>query len=821
MGLIEIAATLPPRLMGQQVGTISFQLVDVSTFKNSTNDAGLSNANGFLLVDMNEIDPKDIYCQFQFWGNETIFTLSHWNQLRQSVKTFAILGSIASLKHYFKDMGTLQLLVKHKTKEETRLNTDEQNVQSSVTLLGCSSFSLSETLKILIEKLGEENNNELSKSSYDSAQSQHQIKSKIYQTIPCGEGVMDGEMNEDGDDFAESICKQSTIGEIIVNITLEMDLKDRQESTDERVDGKIVLDSREKEEKIELSTKKQQIGTSEYPNECTVSDTPQCTDFMRVGEVRGVKEILTLWLENENALHPQSMDVFNNLTFAGIMVAFEIISKATTNSDDHKIQYYSTKILHLEQLKQDCDFDFSSSIDIESLENMIDHDFSGSIDFSLWYVPVITEKILRKFPTTNFSKRIVPNGSKIVCYSKCPLKAVVYNANITHVCCPWQVPLTRNSKSVEMIGQIRISFHAKRKSRAKETSFVNFCDFDERSLCDQHHHMHYDGTDGLIEDLLALNPTQKEIVDEERGKSPLKRNDRFNSNNQDSTVNDQFEPVQNRYSCHLDSMKLPFTETAPNEFSLPNSDVYEDLSCSNLSAVLASLEVATSKVREAYRDDNIENTRFSSIRLPSPVKQKYRSEESKYSSQPCLETEMNRETNEFESISIILEKKPQAFSSLLSDSEDVFITNNTETKESGNKSRYEEKNETDCIREEGNNVPSVFDVNEELQRQELEQVNAKTSVQSLSSSSKSSSLEEAHSISDTSDSDCSLYDEQSIESPMGRKRGLKDSSLSSVDALDDETQSDRKAAELSHIWSDEDNSSVSFSTMEFNKSVKF
>lgn len=833
MELMEVEATLPPRVKGQQVGTISFQLVDVSTFQNRTKDVGEANENGFLqhVIDLNEIEPTDIYCQFQFWGDETIVNLSRCSQSRPPVKTFAILGSIASLKHYFKDMGTLQLLVKHKTKEETIVTSDEQNAESSVTLLGCSSISLPETLKTLIEKLREQNHNNSYQMSDGSAQSQHQIKSKIYQTFPCGEGVIDDEINDDGEEneFSERNCERSTIGEIVINITLDIDLSDRQEKVDKSVDGSIVLGSGENEETIAPLTKIQLIGTSEHLNECRVSDKPQCTELIRVGEVKGVKEILTLWLENENALHLQSRDMHSDLTFAGILVTFEIISRGTTKSDDCMKQYNSTKIIRLEQSKQNYDFDFSNSIDIESLENMIENDFSDSIDFSLWYVPVFTEKILRQYPSTNRSKRIVPNGSKQVCYAKCPLKAVVSNANVTHICCPWQVPLTRNSENVEMIGQMNISFHVKTKPRTKETSFVNFCDFDERSLCDQHHLMHYDETFGFAEDLLALNPTQKEVVDEGRNKSPLKRNDRFDTNNEDSTVNDQLESSQIRDSFHLDNVKLPLTKNAPIEFSMLDSDVYENLSCSNLSAVLASLEVATTKVREAYRDNNVVDTHFNSISLASKGNQKNQSEESKYSSQPCLEAENNSETKEFESISVVSERKtsnewkPQALSSLVSDVEDVskdlskvVSITNTEVIDSGYKSRYEEKNDIDYISEERNDFLSVLDVNEVLQMQEFKQLNATISDQFLSSTTNSSLLEEAHSIGDTSDSHCSLYDEQTIESQHERERDLKDSSLSSVDILDYDSQSDKKAAEISLIWSDEDSSSVSFSAVEFS-----
>lgn len=356
---------------------------------------------------------------------------------------------------------------------------------------------------------------------------------------------------------------------------------------------------------------------------------------IKVGKVKGIKEIIILWLENENLLEQQSNDVNDLFYSAGILVTFEIMSKELSNySNCYSKQYCSSRILNLENLvSEDDDFDLTTTIKFDSSKQMLNYVMSETLTLNLWFLPIVTEAMHSQYPTINMSKCILPDGSKKVCWSNCPLRAILSIASETRFCCPWIVPLTKGSEDTEMMGEVCIIFEAFGKARGNDSISVNLCTYDVEE-CSLNKHI----CDMYESNFNELSP-KISLEDEEGRTSKLKDDDVVNSDRdlkrnailwskdislQPVTLHEDVLPcshpsVDDAPPCnHICSTPDPLSKS--EEISLkrgknnyeegedldnnPNSDFCDTMSYRNLSTVLSSLDIITAKVKDTFQERN-------------------------------------------------------------------------------------------------------------------------------------------------------------------------------------------------------------------------
>ncbi len=180
----------------------------------------------------------------------------------------------------------------------------------------------------------------------------------------------------------------------------------------------------------------------------------ECKIFIKLGPVLGVHEILTMWLHSSN--EPDiNLDNDHELIASGVIITFQILAKKS-GLNDSKI-FCTSEILPINQIKRKS-IDFQTSVMIDQSEEVINSMTRDSFQCILWFIPLVSDCMNKKYPSTNFDALHLPVGSRKVCHTSCPLKAFHSLSMTTTYKCPWIVSLTEDCEDIEMMGAIYMVF---------------------------------------------------------------------------------------------------------------------------------------------------------------------------------------------------------------------------------------------------------------------------------------------------------------------------------------------------------------------------
>ena len=159
-----VLASLPPCVNGVDFGILKFELCNLEIFQNcdhfgnddichesksrQESSSGYNERKEVVNSSLYSTDSKPFICRLQFWGQSAHVDLSRdINQestkasrvvgeandttLYRSVAEYRLSGSILCLKHYFKDMSTLPLIIIEKLQPTTSV-VDNESVQSEM-----------------------------------------------------------------------------------------------------------------------------------------------------------------------------------------------------------------------------------------------------------------------------------------------------------------------------------------------------------------------------------------------------------------------------------------------------------------------------------------------------------------------------------------------------------------------------------------------------------------------------------------------------------------------------------------------------------------
>ena len=301
--------------------------------------------------------------------------------------------------------------------------------------------------------------------------------------------------------------------------------------------------------------------------------------IIKIGPVSGVREILMLWLDNEN-VQEFNLDDKHELVSSGVIITFKVFTKILESN--YSPRFFSSKVLHLDQLNKQ-PLDFEACVEIDQSYEMIEHMTKETFECILWFIPIVTESMQQQYPISSSESLKVPETSKKVCHTRCPLKAIASLSTAITYKCPWIVSLTKESQDVEMMGAIHISFRNTSPNPVKE-SLVSLCSpyiteiMNWESIIGEKMNTTTCQSNPFIEnDPVLLTERSVDMMGEESKIDTIKTQTSIEvSKNQN----------KNEFHSSLDALESHFVD-----------NTLDDMSCRNLSSVMRSLDVVTEKVR--------------------------------------------------------------------------------------------------------------------------------------------------------------------------------------------------------------------------------
>jgi len=162
------------------------------------------------------------------------------------------------------------------------------------------------------------------------------------------------------------------------------------------------------------------------------------------GECSGVREMITLWSDNEmtrDSIIPFTFGTHDWIS-SGILVSFSILSRArfdpSSISSAPKIVHFSSGISRMSISRRLIALNHEFSVLIDGSPEMKSYLQSEKLVCKLWFVPVVTDAMLGEYPKSSADQVvIVPKEASLICTTSCPLTVLMRDKDVMSYVCPW------------------------------------------------------------------------------------------------------------------------------------------------------------------------------------------------------------------------------------------------------------------------------------------------------------------------------------------------------------------------------------------------
>jgi hypothetical protein len=198
------------------------------------------------------------------------------------------------------------------------------------------------------------------------------------------------------------------------------------------------------------------IDDDPKPNQ-TVMLYPPFHLCIRVGNVQGLREILTLWLEHNGLRYKWTNSDYDFMSDSLWLLSNALIVTFRVNSGSADFGWYaysSNKRL-LNDFLQDPNFNYQATAFCQLSDHFQRYLRSHSIIFTLWLIP--SEMTEYDFQNNNEGEAVIPASAVKICHTHCPLHQLLdFKDRDYCMKCPWTLSFAESDES-EVIGYVNIS----------------------------------------------------------------------------------------------------------------------------------------------------------------------------------------------------------------------------------------------------------------------------------------------------------------------------------------------------------------------------
>jgi len=176
------------------------------------------------------------------------------------------------------------------------------------------------------------------------------------------------------------------------------------------------------------------------------------------GQCSGIREVLTLWADGTIGNDLDIPFSFHEESWvnSGFLVTFSLLARSKTNpASKAEMTYYACRIKRMQSVaRHQVPLNDVFQVFIDDSGDVSKYLKSEMMLCKLWYVPLVTDTMISYHQLSVAEEvKIVPDISKLVCITKCPLYALLGTASKSYLC-PWYLAQTNPA---EALGKVQIS----------------------------------------------------------------------------------------------------------------------------------------------------------------------------------------------------------------------------------------------------------------------------------------------------------------------------------------------------------------------------
>ena len=172
----------------------------------------------------------------------------------------------------------------------------------------------------------------------------------------------------------------------------------------------------------------------------------------------GIRELVTLWADGILGKELNIPFSFNEQSWveSGFLLTFSLLARSKTKATSKpEMTYFASCIKGMDSVaRHQVSLNETFQIAIDDSEHTLEYLRSEMMLCKLWYIPSVTDIMIgHKPPSRREEEQLIPQMSKLLCITKCPLSALV-GADPKSYLCPWYLAHTNPT---EAIGKIQIT----------------------------------------------------------------------------------------------------------------------------------------------------------------------------------------------------------------------------------------------------------------------------------------------------------------------------------------------------------------------------
>ena len=171
----------------------------------------------------------------------------------------------------------------------------------------------------------------------------------------------------------------------------------------------------------------------------------------------GVRELVALWADGilgKDLNIPFSFNEQSSVE-SGFLLTFSLLARSKTKTSNPEMTYFASCIKRMDSVaRHQVSLNETFQIAIDDSEHILEYLRSEMMLCKLWYIPSVTDIMTgHKPPSRREEEQLIPQMSKLLCITKCPLSALIGVDSKSYLC-PWYLAHTNPT---EAIGKIQIT----------------------------------------------------------------------------------------------------------------------------------------------------------------------------------------------------------------------------------------------------------------------------------------------------------------------------------------------------------------------------